>query len=100
MVTSAGYDLNNENELLFNRQVNFRLTRGKNAFLVRVIGYVSCTTGVNWSILGYMSSGEIVPEVMTTLLKRSNTGFMARDGSKQLISRVSKRITKGKRILT
>ena len=31
-----------------------------------------------------MSSGEIVPEVMTTLLKRSNTGRMARDGSRQV----------------
>lgn len=82
---------------VFKRQVNSGLTSGKNAFLVNVIGYVSCTTGVNWSILGYMSRGEMVPEVMTTLLKRSNTGFMARDGSRQLISGISKSNTKGKR---
>lgn len=31
-----------------------------------------------------MSSGEIVPEVMTTLLNRSKTGLMAIDGSKHL----------------
>ena len=31
-----------------------------------------------------MSNGEIVPEVMTTLLKRSNTGLMAREGSRHL----------------
>ena len=49
-----------------------------------VIAYVSCTTGVNWSIFGYMSNGDMVPEVMTTLLKRSKIGFMAIDGSRQL----------------
>jgi hypothetical protein len=48
------------------------------------MGYVSCTTGMNCSIFGYMSSGEIVPDVMTTLLKRSNTGLIAREGSRQL----------------
>lgn len=31
-----------------------------------------------------MSRGEIVPEVMTTLLNRSNTGLMASDGSRHL----------------
>jgi len=31
-----------------------------------------------------MSSGDIVPEVMTTLLNRSKTGLMAIDGSKHL----------------
>jgi hypothetical protein len=34
--------------------------------------------------LGYISSGEIVPEVMTTLLNRSKTGFMAKEGSRHL----------------
>jgi len=48
------------------------------------MAYVSWTTGVNCSILGYMSSGEIVPDVITTLLKRSNTGLIANDGSKHL----------------
>jgi len=31
-----------------------------------------------------MSRGEMVPDVMTTLLNRSNTGLMAMDGSKHL----------------
>jgi len=31
-----------------------------------------------------MSKGEIVPEVMTTEENRSNTGAIARDGSRQL----------------
>lgn len=48
------------------------------------MGYVSCTTGVNCSIFGYMSNGEIVPDVMTTLLKRSKTGLMAKEGSRHL----------------
>lgn len=49
------------------------------------MGYVSCTTGVNCNIFGYMSRGEIVPDVMTTLLKRSKTGLIAREGSKHLL---------------
>jgi len=60
-------------------------TSGRKAFRVRVIAYVSCTTGVNCSIFGYISKGEMVPEVMTTLLKRSNTGLMASDGSRHLL---------------
>ena len=48
------------------------------------MGYVSCTTGVNCSIFGYISNGEIVPDVMTTLLKRSKTGLMAIAGSRHL----------------
>ena len=60
------------------------LTNGKKQFRVNVMGYVSLSTGVNWSILGYISSGEIVPEVITTLLNRSKTGFIASDGSKHL----------------
>jgi hypothetical protein len=66
-------------------------TSGKNALRVSVMAYVSCTTGVNCSILGYMSRGEMVPEVMTTLLKRSKTGFMAREGSRQLPSSSARR---------
>ena len=60
------------------------LTRGKNEFRVSVMAYVSWTTGVNCSILGYISSGEIVPDVITTLLNLSKTGAMASDGSRQL----------------
>jgi hypothetical protein len=59
-------------------------TKGKKAFLVSDIEYVSITTGVNWSIFGYMSSGEMVPDVMTTLLKRSKMGLMAMAGSRQV----------------
>lgn len=62
------------------------LTKGKKQFRVKVMGYVSWSTGVNWSILGYMSRGEIVPEVMTTLLNLSKTGFIASDGSRHLES--------------
>ena len=64
--------------------MDIALTRGKNEFRVSVIEYDSCTTGWNCSILGYMSRGEIVPDVITTLPKRSNTGLMAKDGSRQL----------------
>jgi hypothetical protein len=31
-----------------------------------------------------MSNGEIVPEVITTLLNRSKTGLIAREGSRHL----------------
>jgi hypothetical protein len=39
---------------------------------------------VNWSIFGYISSGDIVPDVITTLLNRSNTGLMAIAGSRHV----------------
>jgi hypothetical protein len=35
-----------------------------------------------------MSSGEIVPEVITTLLNRSKTGLMAREGSRHLYHKI------------
>ena len=69
---------------MYKRGDTVSLTRGRKAFRVNVIEYVSWTTGVNWSILGYMSRGEIVPEVMTTLLNRSNTGLIAMAGSRQV----------------
>ena len=62
------------------------MTSGRKALRVRVMGYDSCTTGLNCNILGYMSSGEIVPDVMTTLLNRSKTGLIASDGSRQLFA--------------
>ena len=34
-----------------------------------------------------MSSGDSVPEVMTTVLNRSNTGLIAIAGSRQLLER-------------
>ena len=52
---------------------------------VSVMEYDSCTTGVNCSIFGYMSNGEIVPEVMTTELNRSKTVLIAIEGSRQLV---------------
>jgi hypothetical protein len=60
------------------------MTMGKKAFRVSVIGYDSVRVGWNCRILGYMSSGEMVPEVMTTEEKRSNTGAIANDGSRHL----------------
>ena len=36
------------------------------------------------SILGYISSGEMVPEVMMTEEKRSKTGLMAMAASRQV----------------
>ncbi len=39
---------------------------------------------VKFSILGYISRGEIVPEVMMTELKRSKTGLMAIAASRQV----------------
>ena len=42
-------------------------------------------TGVNCNIFGYISNGEMVPEVITTLLKRSKTGLIAMDGSRHLV---------------
>ena len=50
---------------------------GKNDLRARVMLYDSCTTVVNPSIFGYISSGEIVPEVIMTELKRSKTGLIA-----------------------
>jgi hypothetical protein len=41
-------------------------------------------TGWKSRIFGYISSGERVPEVMTTVWKRLKTGLMAIDESKQL----------------
>ena len=41
-------------------------------------------TGWKSRILGYMSSGESVPDVITTDWNRLNTGLMAIDESKQL----------------
>lgn len=51
------------------------------------------TTGENPRIFGYMSSGEMVPEVMITLPNRSKTGLIASAGSRHLRwrLRVSKR---------
>ena len=40
------------------------------------------------SILGYISRGEMVPEVMMTEEKRSNTGLIAMAASRQVKCRI------------
>lgn len=65
------------------------MTIGKKAFRVRVIGYDSMRVGWKPRIFGYMSKGEMVPDVMTTEAKRSNTGAMASEGSRQLLISLS-----------
>jgi len=57
---------------------------GKKDLLARDILYDSCTTVEKLSIRGYISSGDIVPEVMMTDRNLSNTGFMAIAASKQM----------------
>lgn len=82
--TTAGSFRTSKRELIGTWSLPRVMTMGKKAFRVRVIGYDSWMTGWNCSIFGYMSSGEMVPDVMMTLLKRSNTGAIASDGSRQL----------------
>ena len=60
------------------------MTRGRKQLRLSVIAYDSITVQLNRSIFGYMSSGESVPDVMTTDEKRSNTGAMASDASRQV----------------
>ena len=60
------------------------MTMGKKALRCSVIGYEVSHTGWNCNIFGYMSSGEIVPDVMTTEENRSKTGWIAREGSRHL----------------
>lgn len=50
----------------------------------KVIVKEAMTAGLKSRILGYMSRGERVPEVITTDWKRSNTGLMAILESRQL----------------
>ncbi len=52
--------------------------------LARVMVNDAAITGWKSRILGYMSRGERVPEVMTTDWKRSNTGRMAMEESRHL----------------
>ncbi|GKT57280.1 LOW QUALITY PROTEIN: DDHD domain-containing protein [Colletotrichum tofieldiae] len=57
---------------------------GRKDLLARVMLYDSCTTVENPSILGYISSGEIVPEVMMTELNLSKTGLIAMAASRHV----------------
>ena len=49
-----------------------------------VMLYDSCITVLNPNILGYISRGDKVPEVIMTELNRSMTGLMAIAASKQV----------------
>lgn len=60
------------------------MTIGKKALRCSVMGYDVSQTGWNCSIFGYMSRGDIVPEVITTDENRSKTGWIAREGSRHL----------------
>lgn len=55
----------------------------------KVIVKEAMIAGLKSRILGYMSRGERVPEVMTTDWKRSNTGLMAILESRQLQNNIS-----------
>jgi hypothetical protein len=59
-------------------------TIGRIHGLAKVIVNEVIMTGWKSRIFGYISSGERVPEVMTTVWKRLKTGLMAIDESKQL----------------
>jgi hypothetical protein len=48
------------------------------------MAYDSMTTALKPSILGYISKGEMVPDVMITELNLSKTGFIAIAASKQV----------------
>ncbi len=50
---------------------------GRNERLASVIAYDSSTTAEKPSRFGYISRGEMVPDVMITELKRSKTGLIA-----------------------
>ena len=58
--------------------------RGSKQGLKVDIGRLARTTGWKLSSLGYMSSGERVPEVIITEANRSKTGLIAIEASKQL----------------
>ena len=84
LVTAARNDLQHSRQLALTENKRWSYTNGRKAFRVSVMAYVSCTTGVNCNIFGYISRGEMVPEVITTLLNLSKTGLIAREGSRQL----------------
>lgn len=64
--------------------VHIHLTIGRRHGLASVIVKELMMTGWKSKILGYMSSGESVPDVITTVWNRSNTGLIAIEESKQL----------------
>ena len=60
------------------------ITIGSKQGLANVIVKEAMITGWKSKILGYISNGERVPEVMTTLWNLSKTGFMAIEESRHL----------------
>ena len=54
--------------------------QGRASVMVKLV----MMTGWKSRIFGYMSSGDSVPEVITTDWYRSNTGFIASDESRHL----------------
>lgn len=54
--------------------------QGRASVMVKLL----MTTGSKSNIFGYMSMGDSVPEVITTVWKREKTGAMAMEESKQL----------------
>ena len=76
---------------------------GKNERLANVMVYDSWITVWKLSIFGYMSKGEMVPEVIITDRKRSKTGLMAIDASKHVkckmgLGTVSPSVSNGSKI--
>lgn len=61
------------------------ITIGRMQGLAKVIVKLDIMTGWKSRIFGYISRGERVPEVMTTVWKRLKIGLMAIDESKQLL---------------
>lgn len=65
------------------------LTMGRMQGRARVMVKELWMTGWKSRILGYMSKGESVPEVITTVWYLVNTGLMAMDESRHLHGRFS-----------
>ena len=103
MRTTEGSFLTSNLELIAIWSDPLVMTMGRKHCLVSVMGYDSCTTVSNLSILGYMSKGLIVPLVMMTEEKRSKTGWMAKEASRQVkwkigLGTVAFSVSKGSRM--
>jgi hypothetical protein len=76
---SVDYSIN-----FFLHEKLFVRTIGRRQGLARVIVKEAITLGLKFRIFGYISRGESVPEVITTVWKRSKIGLTAIDASKHL----------------
>ena len=79
---------------IFDKTTNYLRTIGRRQGLARVIVKEAITLGLKFRIFGYMSRGESVPEVITTVWKRSKIGLTAIDASKHLKSNINFRPSK------